>query len=610
MSNGQMNVVAASAVMPMVVTESVASVLTAPNSGQKKEGSFAGLLSGIKHTAKEGVVAKAQQGQAQDGASDISATKESADNNLLAQLQVMPTIIPTVEPVVIKTKDSEETDQPQDKAILQSDTQDATLQIAVSAYSQSGRMPQINKIATTPVDSLQNVAAIPESPPVSSAPANVENVEHTATAPTNGSQILKPVTAQTFLFPADEKIKPLQPGAIEKTAAGMIEMATEVAAVDKKVELPQESSELLSRVNNMTRPQEAKLQNVVETPDASVIAGPETKQQQVQTTTNALESKPEATGVKVSEQQSQEGETATSASSKSPEHVTLSRETELEIQLSQPRQIVLRASAANVSVESRTATLSQIQEVRADRQRLSAGQQNEKSRTVADKVAVKDLAPLQQLAVSTTESTLGTSDSGGGSNPELLDGNSAGNQLQQMDLQGQLNSGHQKVSTVMIKPITVEPARLDTSEHVMQQVKERLAQHEVKSGNQQITLTLSPDSLGELKMNLNLQGQKLSVEIVTENRSVRDVIAQNTDALKESLARQNITMESFDVTTGGKGFGNQGANQNAWREMAKQQQQQQLWASPRGYQTAQADLSANPAAYQQQAGQSMLDIHY
>jgi flagellar hook-length control protein FliK len=155
-----------------------------------------------------------------------------------------------------------------------------------------------------------------------------------------------------------------------------------------------------------------------------------------------------------------------------------------------------------------------------------------------------------------------------------------------------------------------DAARLFNAEQVVTQTKERLAQHEIKPGNQQITLTLSPDSLGELKMNLNLQGQKLSVEIVTENRMVRDAIVQHTDALKESLARQNITMESFDVTTGGKGSAGHGQNQNAWRELVKQQQQQQFWGSPRGYATAQVDVPAGHAAYLQQQGRSMLDIHY
>jgi flagellar hook-length control protein FliK len=99
------------------------------------------------------------------------------------------------------------------------------------------------------------------------------------------------------------------------------------------------------------------------------------------------------------------------------------------------------------------------------------------------------------------------------------------------------------------------------------------------------------------------------VEIVTETRTVRDAIVQHADALKESLARQNITMESFDITTGGKNSGNQGQNQNAWRELARQQQQQ-FWTSSGRYLSAQADLPSGQAAYQRQKEHSMLDIHY
>jgi flagellar hook-length control protein FliK len=202
---------------------------------------------------------------------------------------------------------------------------------------------------------------------------------------------------------------------------------------------------------------------------------------------------------------------------------------------------------------------------------------------------------------------MGTSGGFGGNQGES--GTDSDNQLLAGQMRGQLSPGLHKASST---PGTLaQPASLlqDVPEQVLQQVKERLVQHDVKAGSQQITLTLSPDTLGELKVNLNLQGQKLSVEIVTENRAVRDAIAQHTDALKESLARQNITMESFDVTTGGKGSG-QGQNQNAWRELAKQQHQHQVWASPRSYQSAQADFPSPSVTYQKQTGQSMLDIHY
>ncbi len=157
--------------------------------------------------------------------------------------------------------------------------------------------------------------------------------------------------------------------------------------------------------------------------------------------------------------------------------------------------------------------------------------------------------------------------------------------------------------------LDAEAVRKEIPEQVVNQTRERLAQHELKPGNQQITLTLSPENLGELKMNLNLQGQKLSVEIVTETRTVRDALAQHADALKESLARQNITMESFDITTGGKNSGNQGQNQNAWRELARQQQQQ-FWTSSGRYLSAQADLPSGQSAYQRKKEHPMLDIHY
>lgn len=279
----------------------------------------------------------------------------------------------------------------------------------------------------------------------------------------------------------------------------------------------------------------------------------------------------------------------------------LSPESELDIQMSQARPITAIVTTAPVFAEKLSAV--------SGRQQISSEQPVEKIRTAGEKNTVKVTASSLQTTVPANE-TMGSYDSSsdGEMNQNQSDTTSDHLILAQ-NMRGQLSTENQKVASASTKAFTSEPARQEVPEHVMQQVKERLVQHEVKPGNQQITLTLSPDNLGELKMNLNLQGQKLSVEIVTENRAVRDAIVMHTDALKESLARQNITMESFDVTTGGKGSGNQGQNQNAWRELAKQQQQQQLWTSPRGYNTAQADLPSNQAFHRQQ-GQSTLDIHY
>ena len=232
----------------------------------------------------------------------------------------------------------------------------------------------------------------------------------------------------------------------------------------------------------------------------------------------------------------------------------------------------------------------------------------------ADSSKVNESAITLKMAASGSSSLLASDSSSSSDNNQSESGTASDNPDTAQNLRGQPLVELHKMSSATTKPVANEPLRQDISEQLLPQVKESLQQHELKQGKQQITLTLSPENLGELKMNMNLQGGKLTVEIVTENRSVRDAIMQNADSLKESLARQNITMESFDITTGGKGSANQGQNQNAWRELMQQQQQQQqqrqFWTSPRGYAVAQSNSPSVSAMHQGRQGQSMLDIHY
>jgi len=220
--------------------------------------------------------------------------------------------------------------------------------------------------------------------------------------------------------------------------------------------------------------------------------------------------------------------------------------------------------------------------------------------------SVKEMTTAQQNVVPTGETA--NPDGSPWREGEQTDSRSqSGNQTMMPAFSVQQKTEHQLATSAKI---TAEPAQQELPAQIARQVWDRLTQHELKPGAQQISLALSPENLGEVKMNLSLQGQRLTVEIVTDNRVARDAIMQHVDTLKETLARQNITMESFDVTTGGKGSGTPGQNQNAWQELAKKQQQQQLWTSTRGYATAQADLPSDAAAYQSNKGRSMLDIHY
>jgi hypothetical protein len=159
-------------------------------------------------------------------------------------------------------------------------------------------------------------------------------------------------------------------------------------------------------------------------------------------------------------------------------------------------------------------------------------------------------------------------------------------------------------------PVQSDAPQSDLSSQIASQVRDRLVNHEAKPGNEQIVLRLSPENLGDLKLNLSLEGQKLKVEIVAENRMVRDALLQHTDSLKESLARQNISMESFDVTTNGRGAGNPGQGQQGdWRELARQKQNN-AWMPADGYRLPDTSALSGQLAYQASSEHGMVDLHF
>jgi flagellar hook-length control protein FliK len=101
------------------------------------------------------------------------------------------------------------------------------------------------------------------------------------------------------------------------------------------------------------------------------------------------------------------------------------------------------------------------------------------------------------------------------------------------------------------------PERTGLHESILSQVREKLAAPDAGNGNGQITLKLNPRELGDLQIHLRMQDSKVSVEITAQNPVVRDALVQNLDQLKETLTRQNIAMERFDVMNGNGQSSNQ-----------------------------------------------------
>ena len=100
-----------------------------------------------------------------------------------------------------------------------------------------------------------------------------------------------------------------------------------------------------------------------------------------------------------------------------------------------------------------------------------------------------------------------------------------------------------------------EESRNALHDSILSQVKESVFSHDGK-GNGTITVKLNPGDLGDLQINVRIENQRVKVEVITENRTVRDALMGNLDNLKETFLKQNLNMERFNVSSGeGNGFG-------------------------------------------------------
>lgn len=166
-------------------------------------------------------------------------------------------------------------------------------------------------------------------------------------------------------------------------------------------------------------------------------------------------------------------------------------------------------------------------------------------------------------------------------------------------------------ASVPLQAVAEEPSRLILHENIAGQVRERISTHEIKTGSDQIVFRLSPENLGEIKVHLRLEDQRLRVEIVAENRVAREGLIQHMDSLKESLSRHNISIDKFTVTSGESQANGQGGSsaQNEWRELARNRQSQQ-WMTSGGYRIPSDEPVPLRQAYLGGREHSMLDVHF
>lgn len=102
---------------------------------------------------------------------------------------------------------------------------------------------------------------------------------------------------------------------------------------------------------------------------------------------------------------------------------------------------------------------------------------------------------------------------------------------------------------------------------VVNQVSEKL-NGAVRSGINEIRIQLRPESLGEVKLSIRMDGDIVIAKINVENQQVKQIIESNLQSLKDSLAEHNLQAGSFDVNVGDGWNRQQDAQQ--WSDVQRQ----------------------------------------
>ena len=95
-----------------------------------------------------------------------------------------------------------------------------------------------------------------------------------------------------------------------------------------------------------------------------------------------------------------------------------------------------------------------------------------------------------------------------------------------------------------LKPMKSEQQALQSK--VIAQVQRGLASL-MRSTNGEMTLRLTPQRLGELKIELKRSGEQLSVRLTTQNAEARDLLSSGTDELTQLLRAKGVDVERVHI---------------------------------------------------------------
>jgi flagellar hook-length control protein FliK len=96
----------------------------------------------------------------------------------------------------------------------------------------------------------------------------------------------------------------------------------------------------------------------------------------------------------------------------------------------------------------------------------------------------------------------------------------------------------------------------------MQQLADKM-QSAIRQGTSEIRIQIQPESLGEVKLRIQVEAGVVSAHVQVANQEVQKIIEGNLQSLRDALSMQHLQMGSVDVNVRGDSRGNGDESANA-----------------------------------------------
>ncbi|MDR3012474.1 MAG: flagellar hook-length control protein FliK [Chitinispirillales bacterium] len=116
------------------------------------------------------------------------------------------------------------------------------------------------------------------------------------------------------------------------------------------------------------------------------------------------------------------------------------------------------------------------------------------------------------------------------------------------------------------------------NEAIVRQLTEKM-HHAIRAGAHEVRMILRPESLGEVRMSLRVEGDVVMARMEVENRQVKAILESNLQMLKDALEKNNLHLEGFSVDVGSD---SNRPTHEIWREMAENSGSRQFKADADG----------------------------